>query len=50
MKGPAMLGRVALGTDDEAERRAAGAEAETLLAAGSISHNHLYFRRDAIDT
>jgi len=47
--GPATLGMLVLVTDDEAERRAAGAEAETLLAAGSISHNHLYFRRDAID-
>ncbi len=47
--GPAILGMLVLVTDDEAERRAAGAEAETLLAAGSISHNHLYFRRDAID-
>jgi tetratricopeptide (TPR) repeat protein len=47
--GPTILGMLVLVTDDEAERRAAGAEAEALLAAGSISHNHLYFRRDAID-
>ncbi len=47
--GPTILGALVLVTDDEAERRAAGAEAETLLAAGSISHNHQYFRRDAID-
>ncbi len=47
--GPSILGVVALATDDEAERRAACAEAENMLAAGSISHNHIFFRCRAID-
>ena len=47
--GPAILGVLALVTDDDAERQAASAEAEALLAAGSISHNHIFFRCRAID-
>jgi len=47
--GPMILGILALVTNDPAERRAATAEAETLLAAGSISHNHLFFRCSAIE-
>jgi len=48
--GPAILGALARTTDDEAERRAALAEAEELLAAGSISHNYFWFYQDAIET
>jgi hypothetical protein len=47
--GPTILGGLMMTTDDEAERRTASAEAEGLLAAGSISHNHVYFRLFAID-
>lgn len=47
--GPAILGGLALITDDPAERGAAIAEAEALLADGSISHNHILFRTYAIE-
>lgn len=47
--GPAILGGLALITDDEAERRTASAEAEALLEASSISHNHILFRIYAIE-
>jgi tetratricopeptide (TPR) repeat protein len=48
--GPAILGALAHATDREEERHAALAEAEQLLAQGSISHNHLWFYQDAIET
>jgi hypothetical protein len=47
--GPMILGILALTTDDPRVRSNALAEGEALLAAGSASHNHLQFRRDAID-
>jgi tetratricopeptide (TPR) repeat protein len=47
--GPMTLGGLALITDDDAERRACSVEAESLLAAGSISHNHVSFRCNAIE-
>jgi tetratricopeptide (TPR) repeat protein len=47
--GPMILGILALTTDDPQVRSAVLAEGEALLAAGSASHNHLQFRRDAID-
>ena len=47
--GPVILGVLARTTDDTAVRSKALAEGEALLAAGSISHNHFLFRRDAID-
>ena len=47
--GPKVLGGFALVIDNEAERHAAIAEAEALLAAGSVSHNYPYFRIFAID-
>jgi len=47
--GPTILGVLVLVTDDAEERRAASADAEALLDAGSISHNHLFFRIFAID-
>lgn len=42
--GAALLGILAYVTDDAEERRAAIAEGEALLAANSISHNHIHFR------
>ncbi|HEX5080013.1 MAG TPA: AAA family ATPase, partial [Geminicoccaceae bacterium] len=48
--GPWLLGDLALATDDPNERRAALAEGERLLAAGSLSHNHLWFYPAAIET
>jgi hypothetical protein len=47
--GPAVLGLLAWAADSMAERDAALAEAETLLARGAVSHNHLIFRRYAIE-
>ena len=48
--GPMLLGTLARISDDAAERRAALAEAEALLAAGSVSHNYLWFYHEAIET
>ncbi len=48
--GPIILGYLARFADDPKERAAALAEAEELLAAGSISHNHLLFYPQAIET
>jgi hypothetical protein len=47
--GPAILGTVALVADDAAVCRDALAEGEAILTAGAVSHNHFWFRRDAID-
>jgi len=47
--GPIFLGMLAIATADPAARHAALAEAEALLATNSISHDHMLFRRDAID-
>jgi hypothetical protein len=47
--GPFALGALALATDDPTLRREALEEGEALLRAGAVSHNHLLFRRDAID-
>jgi len=47
--GPFALGALALATDDPTARRAALEEAEALLRAGAVSHNHLLFPRDAIE-
>ena len=47
--GPALLGWLALHTDDSEEGRAALAEGEALLAAGSVSHNYFFFYRAAIE-
>jgi hypothetical protein len=46
--GPMLLGTLARISDDAGERRAALAEA--LLAAGSVSHNYLWFYHEAIET
>lgn len=47
--GPDFLGRLAILTEDDAERRSALAEAEELLDSGSVGHNHLRFHRHAIE-
>jgi hypothetical protein len=47
--GPMILGILALTADDPRARNEALAEGEALLASGSPSHNHLQFRRGAID-
>jgi len=48
--GPRILAKIALLTDDPAERAASLREGESLLDAGAVGHNHLWFRRDAIET
>ncbi|MPZ35437.1 MAG: hypothetical protein GEV13_31460 [Rhodospirillales bacterium] len=48
-KGPWYLGILAVAAEDEATRNNALAEGEALLATNSIAHNHLNFRREAID-
>jgi tetratricopeptide (TPR) repeat protein len=47
--GPVLLAILARATDDPRERAEALREAETLLASNGLAHNHLLFRRDAID-
>jgi class 3 adenylate cyclase/tetratricopeptide (TPR) repeat protein len=47
--GPFALGALALATGDPSARQVALDEAEALLRAGAVSHNHLLFPRDAIE-
>jgi hypothetical protein len=47
--GPIILGMLALAADDAATRNDSIAEAESLLVHNNLAHNHLLFRRDAID-
>jgi Double zinc ribbon len=47
--GPALPGWLALFTDDGEERRPAVAEAEALLAGGSVSHNDFFSCRAGIE-
>ncbi|HKQ84981.1 MAG TPA: BREX system ATP-binding domain-containing protein [Steroidobacteraceae bacterium] len=47
--GPVLLGVLARATTDDAEREAALAEAEQLLAAGCVSHSYFDFYTGAID-
>jgi class 3 adenylate cyclase/tetratricopeptide (TPR) repeat protein len=47
--GPYALGILALATEDPSERRAALDQGEALLDHGAVSHNHLLFRRDALE-
>jgi tetratricopeptide (TPR) repeat protein len=47
--GPFALGALALASDGPTARQAALEEGEALLEAGAVSHNHLLFRRDAIE-
>jgi len=47
--GPFALGALALASDDPTARQVALDQAEELLRAGAVSHNHLLFPRDAIE-
>jgi hypothetical protein len=47
--GPFAMGELALASEDPTARRKALEEGEALLEAGGVSHNHLLFRRDAIE-
>ena len=47
--GPVLLVGVAQAGETDRERQAAVEEAESLLTAGSMCHNHLMFRREMID-
>ena len=47
--GPVILGVLALVTEEAAAVSAIMAEADALLAAGSVSHNHFLYRRAAIE-
>jgi len=46
---PSALGMLAAATVDRAERKAALEEGERLLAAGTVSHNRIWFNRFAIE-
>jgi class 3 adenylate cyclase len=47
--GPTILGTAALIAEDDVMRREILAEGDALLEAGTVFHNHLMFRRDAIE-
>jgi tetratricopeptide (TPR) repeat protein len=47
--GPRILSVLAGCTSDPEERTTALAKAEAILAAGSVSHNHFWFRRAAME-
>ena len=47
--GAIVMGAKALAADGERERRDSLARGEALLDAGTLAHNHMWFRRDAID-
>jgi class 3 adenylate cyclase/tetratricopeptide (TPR) repeat protein len=47
--GPIALSVLARATPDPARRRAALEEGDSLLRGGSVSHNHFWFRRNAIE-
>jgi class 3 adenylate cyclase/tetratricopeptide (TPR) repeat protein len=47
--GPRNLSVLALALDPGAEREAIMREAEAMLAAGAVGHNHLWYYRDAIE-
>jgi tetratricopeptide (TPR) repeat protein len=47
--GPYVLGVLARTIDDTTVRQAAFREAEDILRAGCVSHNHFWFCREAID-
>jgi hypothetical protein len=49
LAGPCALGALALASDDPSERQAALEEADALLRAGAVSHNHLLFPCYAIE-
>ncbi|MEM9453626.1 MAG: hypothetical protein AAGF11_05575 [Myxococcota bacterium] len=48
--GPWVLAKLAFATRDPEQRRGALAEAEACLADSTLSHNHLYFYRESMDT
>ncbi|WP_203103048.1 BTAD domain-containing putative transcriptional regulator [Skermanella rosea] len=48
--GPSILALMALAGEDPDERRRLLDEGAAMLARGSVSHNHLYFHREAIET
>jgi hypothetical protein len=47
--GPIALGILALAAEDEAQCRAALADAEAILDGGSVGHNYLNFYEDAME-
>ena len=47
--GPLSLGTLALAASDPARRRKALEDGEGMLREGCVSHNHFWFRRDAIE-
>ncbi|SLN71292.1 adenylate/guanylate cyclase domain-containing protein [Oceanibacterium hippocampi] len=47
--GPTVLAVGAALTDDPAERRQAMAEAESILDAGCVAHNHFWFGQSAVE-
>jgi hypothetical protein len=47
--GPVILGMLALAAEDLGLREGSLSEGEALLASNGLAHNHLLFRRDAID-
>ena len=47
--GPAILGALAVATEDPQERQRALTEGEALLATGCVSHNYLLFYPDAME-
>ena len=47
--GPVYYGILALIEDDEASRRAALSDGEALLSDNGLAHNHMLFRKDAIE-
>ena len=47
--GPRTLSGMALVTEDPERRRSVLSEGEAILRSGSVSHNHFWFYRDAIE-
>jgi hypothetical protein len=47
--GPSILAELAMVLDDPEERRRVLDEGVAMLARGSVSHNHFYFHREAIE-
>jgi hypothetical protein len=47
--GPVYYGILALIEEDETRRRAALSDGEALLSGNVVAHNHLLFRKDAIE-
>ena len=47
--GPRIVGEMARALNEAEAKRAALAEGERMLEAGSVGHNHLFFYRDAIE-